>query len=106
MRSFVEPERNQLLLLTNVNIESVAPVGSAVRTIDELVEQLDTSKIKGSYDMEAEKGQEPLHPKTLIKVALFALHNCHLLLENTYTDFISSSSKNKFATTRSFCFSV
>jgi len=33
MRSFVEPERNQLLLLTNVNIESVAPVGSAVRTI-------------------------------------------------------------------------
>ncbi len=33
-----------------------------------------------SYDLEAEKGQEPIHQKTLIKVALFALHNCRFSL--------------------------
>ncbi len=62
MRRFITPERNQLLLLTNVSLDSVAPVGSAVRTIDELVERLDTTKIEESYDLEAEQGQEPIHP--------------------------------------------
>jgi len=86
MRRFIEPERKQLLLLANVSLDSVAPVGSAVRTIDELVERLDTSEIERSYDMEAEKGQEPLHPKTLIKVALFALHNCRFSLRKMESD--------------------
>lgn len=86
MRRFIEPERKQLLLLAHVSLDSVAPVGSAVRTIDELVERLDTSEIEASYDMEAEKGQEPLHPKTLIKVALFALHNCRFSLRKMESD--------------------
>lgn len=86
MRRFIEPQRNQLLLLANVSLDSVAPVGSTVRTIDELVERLDTSKIEASYDLEAEKGAEPLHPKTLIKVALFALHNCRFSLRKMESD--------------------
>ena len=86
MRKFIEPERNQLLLLANVSLASVAPVGSTVRTIDELVKRLDTSKIEASYDMEAEKGAEPLHPKTLIKVALYALHNCRFSLRKMESD--------------------
>jgi transposase len=86
MRKFIEPERDQLLLLANVSLDSVAPVGSAVRTIDELVERLDTSAIEMTSDMEAEKGQEPLHPKTLIKVALFALHSCRFSLRKMERD--------------------
>lgn len=86
MRKFIKPERNQILLLTNVSLDSVAPVGSAVRTIDELVDLLDTSEIEARYDLEAEKGQEPLYPKTLIKVALFALHNCRFSLRKMESD--------------------
>jgi transposase len=86
MRSFIEPERNQLLLLTNVNLETIAPIGSAVRTIDELVDRLDTSAIEATYDLEAEQGQKPIHPKTLIKVALFAIHNCRFSLRKMEYD--------------------
>jgi transposase len=86
MRSFIEPERNQLLLLANVNLETVAPIGSAVRTIDELVERLDTSAIEATYDLETEQGQNPIHPKTLIKVALFAIHNCRFSLRKMESD--------------------
>ncbi len=86
MRTFIEPERNQLLLLTNVNLETVAPIGSAVRTIDELVDHLDTSAIERNYDLESEQGQYPIHPKTLIKVALFALHNCRFSLRKMESD--------------------
>jgi len=86
MRRFIKPERNQLLLLAHVHLDSVAPIGSAVRTIDELVDRLDTSTIEATYAMEAEKGQEPLHPKTLIKVALFALHNCRFSLRKMESD--------------------
>lgn len=86
MRSFIEPERNQLLLLTHVNLETVAPIGSAVRTIDELVDRLDTSGIEATYDLESEKGQSPFHPKTLIKTALFALHNCRFSLRKMESD--------------------
>ena len=86
MRKFIEPERNQLLLLTNVNLETVAPIGSAVRTIDELVDHLDTSAIEATYDFETEQGQNPIHPKTLIKVALFAIHNCRFSLRKMESD--------------------
>jgi len=86
MRSFIEPERNQLLLFANVNLETVAPIGSAVRTIDELVNRLDTSAIEATYDFETEQGQNPIHPKTLIKVALFAIHNCRFSLRKMESD--------------------
>lgn len=86
MRSFIEPERNQLLLLTNVNLETVAPVGSAVRAIDELVNRLDTTAIEATYDLETEQGQNPFHPKTLLKVALFAIQNCRFSLRKMESD--------------------
>lgn len=86
MRAFIKPERNQLLLLANVNLETIAPVGSAVRTINDLVDRLDTSAIEATYDMESELGRNPFHPKTIIKVALFALHNCRFSLRKMESD--------------------
>ena len=50
MRKFLQPERKQLLLLTNVRLETVAPVGSTVKIIDEMVDRLDTSTIEETYN--------------------------------------------------------
>jgi transposase len=86
MRSFRVPIRKQLLLLTQVNLDSIAPVGSALRCIDELVDQLDTAEIEKDYDLESEQGREPFHPKTLIKVALYALKNCRFSLRKMEED--------------------
>lgn len=86
MRSFKLPNRKQLLLLTHVNLDSIAPVGSALRCIDELVDQLDTTAIEKNYDLESEQGREPFHPKTMIKVALYALHNCRFTLRKMEED--------------------
>jgi len=86
VRSFKIPNRKQLLLLTHVSLDSIAPVGSALRCIDELVEQLDTTEIEKNYDLESEQGREPFHPKTLIKVALYALHNCRFTLRKMEED--------------------
>jgi len=86
MRKFKQPNREQLLLLTEVNLETVAPVGSALRAIDELVNQLDTSEIEKNYDLETPQGGYPLHPKTMIKVALYALHNCRFSLRKMEND--------------------
>ncbi len=46
MRSFKIPDRNKICLFTNVSLDSIAPVGSVVRSIDELVNKLDTSDIE------------------------------------------------------------
>ena len=70
MRSFIEPNRKQKLLLTEIDLESVAPLGSALRYIDELVEMFDTSAIEGTYDLDSEQGRNPIHPKTFIKLGL------------------------------------
>lgn len=86
MRTFKKPNRNQLLMLTEVNLETVAPVGSALRSIDELVEQLDTSEIEKTYDFESPRGGIPIHPKTMIKVSLYALHNCRFSLRKIEED--------------------
>jgi transposase len=86
VRSFKIPNRKQLLLLTHVSLDSIAPVGSALRCIDELVDQLDTTEIEKNYDLESEQGREPFHPKTLIKVALYALHNCRFTLRKMEED--------------------
>ena len=51
MRSFIVPNRKQKLLLTEIDLDSIAPVGSALRYIDELVEMLDTSAIEETYDL-------------------------------------------------------
>jgi transposase len=86
VRSFKIPNRKQLLLLTHVSLDSIAPVGSALRCIDELVDQLDTAEIEKNYDLESEQGREPFHPKTLIKVALYAMHNCRFTLRKMEED--------------------
>jgi transposase len=86
MRSFRTPERDIALLFANINLNTVAPIGSPVYTIDRLVEQLDTRKIESRYDLESAQGKEPIHPKTLIKVALYAMHNCRFSLRKMEAD--------------------
>jgi len=86
MRKFKQPNREQQLMLATVNLDSVAPVGSALRAIDELVDQLDTSTIENQYDFDSLQGALPIHPKTMIKVALYALHNCRFSLRKMEAD--------------------
>ena len=86
MRTFITPNRKQKLLLTEVDLDSIAPLGSALRYIDELVEKLDTGGIEKSYDLECEQGRNPIHPKTFIKVGLYALYNCRFSLRKIQSD--------------------
>jgi transposase len=86
MREFIVPNRKQQLLFAQIELESIAPVGSALRTIDALVDEFDTRAIEAEYDLESEQGRNPIHPKTLIKVALYALHNCRFSLRKMEHD--------------------
>jgi len=61
-------------------------VGSPLRTIDELVESLDTCGIEKVYDFDSAQGQNPFHPKTFIKVALYAIHSCRFSLRKMQED--------------------
>jgi len=90
MPAFIVPNRSQMLLLTQVDLSSVAAEGSAVRLIDDLVDCLDTSAIERCYEVEAEDGRPPFHPKTLVKVALLALHNCRFSLRKMQEDTINN----------------
>jgi transposase len=72
--------------MTEVDLDSLAPAGSSLRTIDELVECLDTQKIEETYDFDSPQGQYPIHPKTIIKVALYALYNCRFSLRKMQDD--------------------
>jgi transposase len=78
--------REQNYLLMNVNLDSIAPIGSALRSIDSLVDMLDTKEIEKSYDLKASQGTEPIHPKTFIKLALWAIHNCRFSLRKMEED--------------------
>jgi transposase len=86
MPAFMVPERSQRILLTEIDLDVVAPPGSAVRIIDELVESLDTSEIEAHYDVASDVGRPPFHPKTLVKVAMLALHNCRFSLRKMEQD--------------------
>jgi transposase len=86
MRRFKKPARDQMLLFAHVNLNTIAPIGSAVRIVDEMVEVLDTSEIENEYDLESIVGRNPIHPKTIIKVALYALHNCRFSLRKMEID--------------------
>ena len=86
MREFKQPNRKQRLLFLDVDVDSLAPAGSPVRVIDELVEKLDTGAIETTYDLESPQGREPIHPKTFLKVALYALHNCRFSLRKMEQD--------------------
>jgi transposase len=86
MPAFVIPNRSQRLLLTQFDLESAAPEGSVVRLINDLVDSLDTSAIESEYAVESRDGRPPIHPKTFLKVALFALHNCRFSLRKMEDD--------------------
>ena len=86
MRAFITPNREQKILMTEVDLDSIAPVGSPLRTIDELVESLDTREIEKVYDFDSAQGQNPFHPKTFIKVALYAIYNCRFSLRKMQED--------------------
>jgi len=75
MRKFIKPQRNQLLMLQTVDLNSIALPGSALYSIDTIVESLDTSAFEAVYDLESSRGNCPIAPKTIIKVCLYALHS-------------------------------
>jgi transposase len=75
MRKFIKPQRNQLLMLQTFDLNSITLPGSALHSIDTIVESLDTSAFEAAYDLESSRGNNPIDPKTIIKVCLFALHN-------------------------------
>ena len=72
--------------MTHVALDTVAPVGSAVRSINDLVDELDTSDIEKEYALMTVTGRRPLHPKTILKVALYAIHNCRFSLRKMEYD--------------------
>jgi transposase len=86
MKTFKKPNREQQLLFATVKLDTIAPIGSPLRAIDELVDELDTKKIEETYNFEIKTGARPMHPKTLIKVALYALHNCRFSLRKIESD--------------------
>ena len=53
MRSFIVLDRKQKLLLSEVDLDTVPPLGSAPRYIDELVDMFDTSEIEKTYDLDS-----------------------------------------------------
>ena len=54
MPAFLIPNRSQMLLLTQVDLSTVAPEGSAVHIINDLVDSLDTHAIEESYEVDSD----------------------------------------------------
>jgi transposase len=75
MRKFIKPQRHQLLMLQTIDLNSIAPPGSVLHTIDTIVDSLDTSAFEAVYDLENSRGNCPIAPTTIIKVCLYALHS-------------------------------
>lgn len=86
MSRFLLPNRRQKLLMTEYDLATVAPEGSVVRVINDLVDSLDTSEIEKRYDLGHKDGRPAYHPKTLLKVALLALHGCRFSLRKMEQD--------------------
>lgn len=86
MKKFIVPDRRQKLLLANVDLDSVALEGSAVRIINDFVDKLNTKELENEYKLKVLTGQTPIHPKTILKVALFAIHNCRFSLRKMEED--------------------
>ena len=86
MPAFIVPNRAQMLLMTQVRLEDYAPEGSAVRIINDMIDILDTSAIEAAYDVQSEAGRPPFHPKTILKVALLAMHSCRFSLRKMEAD--------------------
>ena len=66
MPAFIIPNRSQMLLLTQVDLSTVAPEGSVVRLINEMVDLLYTRTIENSYEVTSDTGRPPFHSKTLL----------------------------------------
>ncbi len=90
MPAFLIPNRSQMLLLTQVDLSTVAPEGSAVHIINDLVDSLDTHAIEESYEVDSDNGRPPFHPKTVLKVALLGLHSCRFSLRKMEEDTINN----------------
>ena len=86
MSAFIIPNRDQMLLLTQVDLSTVAAEGSVVSLINELIDSLDTAEIESGYQAESDTGRPAFHPKTLLKVALLALHSCRFSLRKIEQD--------------------
>jgi len=86
MPEFIIPNRKQMLLLTQVDLSTVAAEGSVVSLINEMIDSLDTGAIESGYQVESDTGRPPFHPKTLLKVALLALHSCRFSLRKIEED--------------------
>lgn len=86
MRNFKVPERSQQLLLANIDLNTVAPIGSPLHVIDTFVDKLDTTEMEKEYELESVTGRLPFHPKTILKVALYAIHNCRFSLRKMEYD--------------------
>jgi transposase len=86
MPAFIVPNREQMLLLTQVDLSTVAAEGSVVSLINELIDSLDTEAIESGYQRDSDTGRPPFHPKTLLKVALLALHSCRFSLRKIQED--------------------
>lgn len=86
MQYFQTPKRDQKLFIENVNFDTIAPQGSPVRVIDEMVDMLDTSEIESHYESKFNWGKNPIHPKTYLKIILFAMHNCRFSLRKIEED--------------------
>ena len=90
MPAFIVPNRSQQILLTEVSLDTVAPPGSAVSIINNLVDSLDTSAVEAQYDVKSDTGRPSFHPKTLLKVALLALHSCRFSLRKMEQDTVNN----------------
>ena len=90
MPAFIIPNRSQMLLLTQIDLSTIAAEGSAVYVINDMVDSLDTGAIEEAYEVESDSGRPPFHPKTLLKVALLALHSCRFSLRKMEEDTINN----------------
>lgn len=74
MPQFEIPNPDQLVMLQYVYLRSIVSENPTVNLINSVVDRLDTLLFEAAYDTEAARGNEPIHPKTIIKVCLYALH--------------------------------
>lgn len=52
MRKFIKPQKNQLLMLQTIDLNSIALPGSVFHIIDSIVDSLDTRSFEAVYDLE------------------------------------------------------
>lgn len=86
MKSFKEPDRAQQLLFTEVDLNSFVEIDNPAYIINQLVDCLDIRAIEEQYNLGIWQGDDPIHPKTYIKVSLLAIHNCRFSLRKIEYD--------------------